>query len=106
MAGSVKRLYGPAAVTAGNVAVYNPPAAGAILTEILVTNVTGTAATITLAIGTTATPANCFLNGISVPASDTLRIPIYLPLLDADVINVIGGIASALNLTLSGVDLT
>ena len=103
---TAKRLYGPAQPATSDTSLYDPPAAGSVLTGVLLTNTTGSVATATLAIGTTATAANRLLDGVSVPANDSIFVPMSIPLVDADVVYGKQGTSTALNFTLVGLDLT
>lgn len=104
---TVKRLYGPAQPATTNATLYTVPAiTKTIVKEIIISNTTATAATISLAInGTAATAANLFLSGYSIPANDVRVFSLSTSLgTAADTVQGLQGTASALTVTISGVE--
>lgn len=106
MADVSKRMYGPAIVTGSNVSVYTAPAAGAVIRNIHVANTTLLDATITVALdGTSATAANHFLSALNVPANGTYDWSGFCAVGNVGTIQILSGTASALSITISGVEL-
>lgn len=108
MADTPKRLIGPTqSGTADNSSAYTVPAlTTTIVRSIHVSNPTGSAVTVTVAVGTTATAANRFLDAFSVPAGNTFDWSGFLVLAAAEVLNVKVGTATAVTITVSGVEVT
>ena len=104
MADVAKRLYGTAQPTTTAATVYDPPAAGCVLKQVYIQNATGTSATMTISIGTDAA-ATRIMDAQSVPANGFLIIDVWIPLVDADIIQAKQGTTGACTLTLSGVEL-
>src|SRR6266496_3128652 len=106
MADSAKRMYGPAQPGTGNATLYTAPSGGAIIRQLIVDNTTALAATVSLAInGTAATAANCFLSGLSLAAFSADFQPCFIPLAAGDTIQGLQGTASAITLTIGGIEL-
>lgn len=87
--------------------LYTTVAAGAIVRSIHVTNTTGAAATITLGLnaGGALATANHFLSALSVPANSTYDWSGFQVLNASATIRALQGTASALTVTISGVEL-
>ncbi len=104
MADTAKRLSGPTLLTGAAVTQYTVPASTtAILRNIHVCNETGTAATFTMSIGTDGAGKRLFM-GYSVAANDVLDWSGFEVLVAAEIIQAFSGTASALTLTISGVE--
>ena len=108
MTDTASRLYGPAQPGTGNATLYTVAAATTtIIRNIHITNTTGTAATISLAInGTAATAANCWLYTLSIPANGSYDWSGFLALATTDTLQGLQGTGSALTLTVSGIKIT
>lgn len=108
MADDPIRVYGPAQPGAANGTLYTVPGATTLIVRnIHIANTTGAAATITLAInGTSDTAANCFLEGLSIPADGVYNWNGFLVLEAAETIQGKQGTASALTVVISGVNVT
>lgn len=105
----MSRVYGPAQPATTNATLYTVPGATtATVQSVTVTNTTGTAATITLALnGTSDTAANHWLlSAYSVPASGFVHIPCWDILAAADTIQGKQGTSTALTVTISAVLVT
>jgi len=84
-------------------ALYTVPTGySAIIKQLVVTNITGTAATFTFYIGT-ASAANALFSGTSVAANDTVIINLSQVLSTGETLRALASTGSALNLTVSGV---
>lgn len=104
MADTAKRLSGPALLTGSAATVYTVPASTTtILRSIHVSNETGTAATLTLSIGTDAAGKRLF-TAFSVAANDVLDWSGFIVMTAAEILQAFSGTASALTLTTSGVE--
>lgn len=105
MADTASRVYGPAQPGTGNATLYTVPGATtATIRNIHITNTTGTAANISLAInGTAATAANCFLYQFSIPANGSYDWSGFLVLATTDTLQGLQGTGSALTLTVSAI---
>lgn len=99
------RLAGPTQPGTTDGTLYTVPGATSVIVkEIVLTNTTGTAATVSLALnGTAATAANCLLSGYSVPANSTVVFALSTVLNAGDTIHALQGTASACTVTVSGV---
>jgi hypothetical protein len=86
MADTAKRLAGPT-----------------VLRNIHVSNETGSAATLTLSIGTDAAGKRLY-TALSIPANSTLDWSGFIVLAAAEILQAFSGTASALTLTISGVE--
>ena len=84
-------------------ALYTVPTGySAIIKQLVVTNITGTAATFTFYIGA-ASAGNALFSGTSVAANDTVIINLSQVLTTGEVLRALASVGSALNLTVSGV---
>ncbi len=89
--------------------LYTAPAGGAIIKEIVVSNTTGTAATVSLAYPAGASAvdaAEADLFGYSVPANDTRTFPRAQVLTSGQTIRALQGTSSALTVHISGVEIS
>lgn len=107
MAGTMKRLAGPAFLAAAAANIYNPAATVvANVRQIHIANVTGTLATFTLYIGATGgSAAGTELakgHGIAANTETDLYWPAGLPMKTADFLTGLAGTASALAITVTG----
>lgn len=106
MADTAKRLFGPALLTNAAATKYTVPAATtAIIRNIHIANTTGTAATFTMSIGADAAGTELF-TAVSIAANTTVILPVFLVMAAAEILQAYSGTTSALNLTLSGVEVT
>lgn len=104
MADVAKRLAGPALLTNAAATVYTTPGATTtIIRNIHVANETGTAATVTLSIGADAAGKR-FWYQLNVPANGAIDWSGFQVLAAAEVVQAYSGTASALTLTMSGVE--
>ena len=104
MADTAKRLSGPTLLTAAAATQYTVPASTtAILRNIHVSNETAIAATFTMSIGTDAAGKRLF-TAFTVGANDVLDWSGFIVLAAAEIIQAFSGTASALTLTISGVE--
>jgi hypothetical protein len=104
MADTLKRLAGPTLLTGSAATVYTVPASTtATLRNIHVCNETGTAATLTMSIGTDGAGKRLF-TGFSVAANDVLDWSGAIVLAAAEVLQAFSGTASALTVVISGVE--
>lgn len=109
MADTSKTLYGPGQPGTTNGTLYTVPASTVTtITSIHVCNTTGAAATLNLALnGTAATAANCIMFEFAVPANAILDMNTGIVLdAAAETIQGLQGTASALTVTISGVENT
>jgi len=89
--------------TSASSALYTVPTGySAIIKQLVVTNITGTAATFTFYIGA-ASAGNALFSGTSVAANDTVIINLSQVLTTGEVLRALASTGSALNLTVSGV---
>jgi len=101
---TAKRLAGPTLLTGTAATVYTVPAATtATLRNIHVSNETGSAATFTLSIGTDAAGKRLF-TAISIGANSSLDWSGFIILTAAEILQAFSGTASALTLTISGIE--
>lgn len=99
-----KRLFGPGLLTGSAVTKYTTPAGTTtVVKSILVCNTTGSAATLTMSIGTDAAGTEIF-TAKSFAANDTVVIPCWIVLNAGDTIQALSGTASALNVSAFGVE--
>src|SRR4051794_8825061 len=106
MADTLKRLAGPTLLTASAATVYTVPAlTTATVRNIHVCNETGTAATFTLSLGTDGAGKRLY-KAVSIPANESLEVGLSLVLAAAEILQAYSGTASALTLTMSGVEST
>jgi hypothetical protein len=98
------RLISPTTLTTSAAsALYTVPTGySAIIKQLVVTNITGTAATFTFYIGA-ASAGNALFSGTSVAANDTVIINLSQVLTTGEVLRALASTDSALNLTVSGV---
>ena len=98
------RLISPTTLTtSASSALYTVPTGySAIIKQLVVTNITGTAATFTFYIGE-ASAGNALFSGTSVAANDTVIINLSQVLATGEVLRALASTGSALNLTVSGV---
>ena len=98
------RLISPTTLTtSASSALYTVPTGySAIIKQLVVTNITGTAATFTFYIGT-ASAGNALFSGTSVAANDTVVINLSQVLTTGETLRALASSNSALNLTVSGV---
>ncbi len=108
MATTPKPLYSGQPGTGDTLLYTAPGATSTIVKQITVGNTTGTAATLTLGLrsGGTLAAANQVFTAKSVPANDTLVIPLTHVLLTGETIRALQGTSSALTVHISGVELT
>ena len=89
--------------TSASSALYTVPTGySAIIKQLVVTNITGTAATFTFYIGA-ASAGNALFSGTSVAANDTVIIKLSQVFTTGEVLRSLASVGSALNLTVSGV---
>ena len=89
--------------TSASSALYTVPTGySAIIKQLVVTNITGTAATFTFYIGA-ASAGNALFSGTSVAANDTVIINLSQVLTTGEILRALASAGSALNLTVSGV---
>jgi hypothetical protein len=101
-----KRLAGPALLTAAAATQYTVPAATTtILRNVHVSNETAATATFTLSIGTDAAGKRLW-TAVDIPTKSSLDWSGFIVLNAADVIQAFSGTASALTLTISGVEVS
>jgi hypothetical protein len=106
MADVAKKMYEGQPGT-GDTLLYTTVAAGAIVRGIHIANTTGAAATITLGLnaGGALAAANHFLSALSIPANGTYDWSGFAALDASATIRALQGTASALTVTISGVEL-
>lgn len=108
MATTQKKMYQGQPATGAQATLYtNATALGAIIKEVIVNNTTATAATITLAVttsGAAGAAANSILTAKSVPANDLIILALNTAMLNTDLITGAQGTASALTVTISGIE--
>jgi hypothetical protein len=106
MADVAKKMYQGQPGT-GDTLLYTAPATGAVVRSIHVVNTTATAATITLGLNTGAAIATAehFLSELSIPAKGTYDWSGFQVLDASETIRALQGTASAVNVTISGVEL-
>ena len=104
MADTAKRLYGPAQPATTAATIYTVPASTTtVVRNIRVSNTTGTAATITMSIGTNAAAAQ-IMSAVSVPANSVYDWSGFLVMNAADILQALQGTSSALTVTVSGIE--
>ncbi|WP_240371681.1 hypothetical protein [Anoxybacteroides rupiense] len=99
MAATPKRLYKGTAGTTSSTAYTVPANATTIVKNIVLTNKTGSAATITITIAGTEVICGC-----PVAANDTVVIDLSLVMSATEAIAVQAGTADAINIYISGVE--
>lgn len=106
MADTQKRLSGPALLTASAATQYTVPAAtSTVLRSVHVSNETASTATFTLSIGTDASGKRLW-TALDVPTKSSFDWSGFIVLNTADIVQAFSGTASALTLTMSGVEIT
>lgn len=101
-----KRLVGPTLLTGAAATQYTVPSATTTTVRgIKVTNTTGIPATLFISIGADAAGTRIY-SGVSVPGNGSLDWSGYLVLSVGEIIQAYSGTASALTLTISGVEST
>lgn len=104
---TLKALFGPSVPGTTDATRYTAPAAGAILTELWLTNTTGSDATYNLGFNATAaTAGNCLMYNFTVPAGKTVKLKTKVFLTNGQTLHDLQGTASAITVTGFGVDLT
>lgn len=104
MADVAKRAYGPAQPGTTAATVYTAPASTTFtMKQIHATNGSSSSATLTVSIGADAA-ATRLLNAISVPANGTFTLDVWIPVNATEVVQMAQGTASALTVTMSGVE--
>lgn len=99
-----KRLCNPTQLTTSGQTLYTVPASKtAIIKQIVVTNVTASAATFSLYIGSAATP-NALFSATSVAANDTIIVNLSQVLNAFETLTALASSNSSLNITISGVE--
>lgn len=99
-----KRLCNPTQLTTSGQTLYTVPASKtAIIKQVVVTNVTGSAATFSLYIGS-ATAANALFSATSVAANDAIVINLSQVLNSTEILTALASANSTLNITISGVE--
>ena len=99
-----KRLCNPTQLTTSGQTLYTVPSSKtAIIKQIVVTNVTGSAATFSLYIGSAATP-NALFSATSVAANDTIIVNLSQVLTQNEILTALASVNSTLNITISGVE--
>lgn len=102
MARTPTKLAGPAQLTNSAATFYDPPAGGAIIRNIFVSNPGGgSQRTFTISIGTDAAGKRIY-DTITIEAGEVKNIHCYIPLADADIIQAFASVNSAVVLTLLG----
>lgn len=106
MADVAKKMYEGAPGTTDSL-LYTAPATGAVVRNIHVANTTSTAATITIGLNTGAAiaAAEHFLSALTVPANGVVDWNGFAVLDASETIRGLQGTASALTVTISGVEL-
>lgn len=106
MAGTNKRIAGPAYLSNAVANIYTPPASAIVTTirHIHVANVTGAAVVFTLYVGGTggSTGGTELFKAVSVPANAYVDYYPVLPMLSTDFLTGVAGSASALTITVEG----
>lgn len=107
---TAKKLFAGVATTSGVTAYNQVPSGGnTIVTNIVVANKTSSVSTITIQFGTggynSATAIN-FCNGLQVPANGTVNFDIRQVMNPSDIIYVGASSNSALDVHISGVEVT
>jgi hypothetical protein len=104
VADTAKRVAGPTLLTATAATVYTVPASTTTtLRNIHVSNETASAATFTMSIGTDAAGKRLF-TALSIPGNQVFDWSGFIVLAAAELIQAFSGTASALTLTVSGVE--
>lgn len=100
-----KRLSGPTQLTTAAQVLYTVPSGGqsAVIRQLVVTNISASAATFTFYVGTESA-SNALFSNSSVAANDTVIINLSQVLATNEVVRAKASVNSALNLTMSGVE--
>ena len=99
-----KRLCNPTQLTTSGQTLYTVPSSKTtIVKQIVVTNVTASAATFSLYIGSAATP-NALFSATSVAANDTIIVNLSQVLTQNEILTALASANSTLNITISGVE--
>jgi microcystin-dependent protein len=99
-----KRLCNPTQLNISGQTLYTVPASKtSIIKQIVVTNVTGSAVTFSLYIGSAATP-NALFSATSVFANDTIIVNLSQVLNSLDTLTALASANNSLNITISGVE--
>ncbi len=109
MATTQKKMYQGQPSTSETTLYTCATSRGAIIKEIIVVNTTGTTATITMSLVTAAGAggaANRILGAKSVPANDLIILALSTAMNVNDFITGLQGTASALTVTISGIELS
>lgn len=106
MADVAKKMYEGQPGTTDTL-LYTAVAAGAVVRNIHIANTTGTAATLTLGLnaGAALAAAEHFMSAVSIPANGQLDWSGFAVLDGSETIRALQGTASALTVTISGVEL-
>jgi hypothetical protein len=106
MAGTLKRISGPAFLAAAAANIYTPPASTiyTVIRQIKMANVTATAATATLYVGATGGSAagTEILKGVSIPANSEYYMNLVLRMDSTDFLTGLSGTASAVTIVVEG----
>ncbi len=106
MPDTAKRFSGPSQLTTIAVTKYTVPASTtAIVRSIVATNITGSAVTFTMSIGADVAGTR-FYSGVTIPAYGVLDWSGFLVLAATEIIQAYSNTASAMNLVISGVEVT
>lgn len=104
MANTLKRLVGPIILTGAAVTYYTTPGSTTtVIRDIQICNETGTAATFTLSIGADGAGKRLYKE-FSIPANGFHSSQRQIVLAAAETLQAYSGTASALSLTISGVE--
>jgi hypothetical protein len=104
MADTAKRLAGPTSLTASSATIYTVPGSTtAILRNIRVANTTGVVARLTVSIGADAAGTRIW-SSVAIPANDALDWSGFMVLAAAETLRAYSDTASALTITVSGVE--
>lgn len=106
MAGTLKKISGPAYLGSSVADIYTPPAATiyTVLRQIHIANVTAGAVTYTLYVGGTAgsTGGTELAKGVSVPANSWVDIFLNLKMLSTDFLSGLASAGTSLTITVMG----
>lgn len=108
MANTPKRLYQGQPGTAETTLYTVPASTSTIVKEIILTNTTTTVAAASISAvpsGGTAGAANRIIAGFSIAANDTKIVPLSTVLNTGDFLSGLQGTASAITVTISGVEM-
>jgi hypothetical protein len=102
---SIKTLVEPTLLTGSAATLYTATGVTAQIREIVVCNTTGSDATFFMSKGTDAAGTRWY-SGLNIPAHDTVHIDCKRTLADTNFIQAYSGTASALTLTVEGLEKT